>query len=600
MQAASNDSGVPADRPRRSDPARWADPVRGARALPLHEQYGARVSRRMKRAQCRLARVLALIAAAKHHRLKGCASVGEYAEVHFGVAQAEGARLAKAGRVFLDRPDVRAAFLDGAFSLDAVVALAAIHGMKEATDEGIDFVQVARKVSARDLRRIVDFHLEKWRSGRFPVHLELWLSPRGLEVFRRARVVAEARRKKPLSEGEALHEIAGDYVERHDPMLQDGRPANADEAGPEGSRYIPVAVRREVMARDGYRCAVPGCDAMSGLEFCHLRAHADGGPTSRSNLFLGCGAHNDLMRTGHLRVEGTADDPVFLDRDGRVHVPWLHAFGPAEQRPRFEEWLADAGLRERARAHGNDVARAGARQEWVREILRTSLGEDGVARRGAGSLEASPGANQRERNPTENGDAREHEPERDPLPQEGDPARGREDRHDQLNGGGTYGAEPRNRDVPEGVRESGCDAPRGDGADRAACGETRDLDRGADEQDARREERRPTEVPSGHGERVPYPARAQRVPAPGRARAQHRRSGPGGADVRARKGENDQAGEGDQDSFDREGIDPLSRPQRVREQRDLHGAEQQERARARRQRAIGPRERKRVRKKEDG
>jgi 5-methylcytosine-specific restriction endonuclease McrA len=62
------------------------------------------------------------------------------------------------------------------------------------------------------------------------------------------------------------------------------------------SRHVPAAVRRDVWARDGGRCAFEGelgrCAETGFLEFHHVVPYADGGETSASNLELRCRAHN--------------------------------------------------------------------------------------------------------------------------------------------------------------------------------------------------------------------------------------------------------------------------------------------------------------------
>jgi hypothetical protein len=67
-------------------------------------------------------------------------------------------------------------------------------------------------------------------------------------------------------------------------------------AAPSRSRQIPAAVKREVWARDGGRCAFHGelgrCAEKGFLEFHHVVPFADGGETSATNLQLRCRAHN--------------------------------------------------------------------------------------------------------------------------------------------------------------------------------------------------------------------------------------------------------------------------------------------------------------------
>ena len=62
------------------------------------------------------------------------------------------------------------------------------------------------------------------------------------------------------------------------------------------SRHIPAAVKRDVWARDGGRCAFQGelgrCAETGFLEFHHVVPYADGGETLATNLELRCRAHN--------------------------------------------------------------------------------------------------------------------------------------------------------------------------------------------------------------------------------------------------------------------------------------------------------------------
>jgi 5-methylcytosine-specific restriction endonuclease McrA len=62
------------------------------------------------------------------------------------------------------------------------------------------------------------------------------------------------------------------------------------------SRHIPSAVKREVQARDGGRCAFIGavgrCQETGFLQYHHVVPYADAGPTTAANIQLRCRAHN--------------------------------------------------------------------------------------------------------------------------------------------------------------------------------------------------------------------------------------------------------------------------------------------------------------------
>jgi hypothetical protein len=73
------------------------------------------------------------------------------------------------------------------------------------------------------------------------------------------------------------------------------RPRSGVPARP-GSRRIPAAVRREVWARDGGRCAFAGshgrCTERGFLEFHHVTPYAVGGTAVSTNIQLRCRRHN--------------------------------------------------------------------------------------------------------------------------------------------------------------------------------------------------------------------------------------------------------------------------------------------------------------------
>lgn len=67
--------------------------------------------------------------------------------------------------------------------------------------------------------------------------------------------------------------------------------------GERASRHIPAAVKREVWERDRGRCAFSSpdgarCGERGGLEFDHIRPHADGGAATTDNIRLLCRRHN--------------------------------------------------------------------------------------------------------------------------------------------------------------------------------------------------------------------------------------------------------------------------------------------------------------------
>lgn len=76
------------------------------------------------------------------------------------------------------------------------------------------------------------------------------------------------------------------------------------EAGQRSTTTIPPAVRREVMARDGGRCQVPGCRHHTFVDVHHIVPRAQGGTHAPSNLVVLCSAHHRAVHHGFLWLEG--------------------------------------------------------------------------------------------------------------------------------------------------------------------------------------------------------------------------------------------------------------------------------------------------------
>ena len=86
-------------------------------------------------------------------------------------------------------------------------------------------------------------------------------------------------------------------------------------------KHIAHHTRRDLLARDGVRCAFVGsdgqrCDARAFLQFHHRQAWARGGSDTADNLELLCRSHNCLL----------------AERDfGRAHIEAAIAAGKVEE-----------------------------------------------------------------------------------------------------------------------------------------------------------------------------------------------------------------------------------------------------------------------------
>jgi hypothetical protein len=87
------------------------------------------------------------------------------------------------------------------------------------------------------------------------------------------------------------------------------------------TRSIPPAVRREVLHRDRWACAIPNCRCKLWLHVHHLDPWAEGGGHDVENLAVVCSVHHRLIHEGLLAVERLSDGSIVVeDANGRRTV----------------------------------------------------------------------------------------------------------------------------------------------------------------------------------------------------------------------------------------------------------------------------------------
>lgn len=121
------------------------------------------------------------------------------------------------------------------------------------------------------------------------------------------------------------------------------------------ARQATPAQRRELMRRDGYCCATPGCPNHTWLELHHIVRVVDDGDTVTYNLVTLCSGCHRNVHKGLLRIDGDADQRLtFRDADGRdlgraygleiagwlnLHTGWKGL----EEYCHMQRWAADDG-----------------------------------------------------------------------------------------------------------------------------------------------------------------------------------------------------------------------------------------------------------------
>lgn len=112
----------------------------------------------------------------------------------------------------------------------------------------------------------------------------------------------------------------------------------------EESRLLTAPQRREILRRDGYRCAVPGCPHHLWLQMHHVVFYCRGGATVPENLITVCSRCHRHIHRGLLKVGGQAPQGLrWFDRHDRE----LGTHNPLTREPvHFEEallsWISQA------------------------------------------------------------------------------------------------------------------------------------------------------------------------------------------------------------------------------------------------------------------
>ncbi|HSN21630.1 MAG TPA: hypothetical protein VLS49_13185 [Usitatibacter sp.] len=144
-------------------------------------------------------------------------------------------------------------------------------------------------------------------------------------------------------------------------------------AGGRATQGVPPAARREVMIRDGGRCAVPGCVHATYLDLHHVDPRAEGGTHDPAKMLMLCGAHHRLHHHGRLIVEGDAHVGfTFRHADGSTYGRVASA-QQADDAARVFGALRKLGFKEREVRRAIEQVRAHV-GEGVEAWIRAALG----------------------------------------------------------------------------------------------------------------------------------------------------------------------------------------------------------------------------------
>lgn len=138
-----------------------------------------------------------------------------------------------------------------------------------------------------------------------------------VHVDREVLVDPEADGRSELENGPALAPDAVRRIACDSSVSSLGHGPGGELTPGKKTRVISAVLRRALLARNGTRCAFPGCTCR-GRDAHHVTHWIDGGPTTLQNLTLLCKRHHVLCHEGGFRVEALAGGRFrFLDRQGR-------------------------------------------------------------------------------------------------------------------------------------------------------------------------------------------------------------------------------------------------------------------------------------------
>ena len=271
--------------------------------------------RDMRAVELRAARQLAEIKTSGHYIHRGRSSIAHFGEGH-GLAGREAWRLAAVGEALRLEPALEDRILDGKISLDAAAALLQVLTRPELRRDGDEWLAWAEEGSTRELETRIRERAVEIESGEPASTLTATLTASAHLKFERAQQVASRKKQPPLTEGQTIEVLADHYLDSFDPLRN--QPRSRLMPGTEGQpgRHVPAEVARQVHARNRGKCSVPGCDRHFFVQRAHLRAHRFGGSREADNLVELCWIHHMMLDYHRLRIEGTAEKPLFFTYDG--------------------------------------------------------------------------------------------------------------------------------------------------------------------------------------------------------------------------------------------------------------------------------------------
>jgi hypothetical protein len=250
------------------------------------------------------------------HFRAGAASLAHFAEMN-GLSAYEAREWTRLDRAVTTNPSLEAEVERGTIPVASAATLGDIAAEPELIRPDDRWIEWAKSKSTRDFRRLFARRRDESRAGESVSPVTAYVTLAVRENLERAGELTSRKAHEVLTLGQTLGIVLGDWLDDHDPLRKTpGTRRLPDTSQIPDSRYVPAEVDREVRSRSEDRCNVPLCTAAIWVQRSHRVPHRDGGSREAGQLDLLCDYHHRLYEVGLLRIDGTADAPVFTDARG--------------------------------------------------------------------------------------------------------------------------------------------------------------------------------------------------------------------------------------------------------------------------------------------
>ncbi len=247
------------------------------------------------------------------HLAMGFSSLHDFCVERFGFSHDVAWKRVRVARLATRHPEVIELLRQGRISVSGLVSIA------PHADDRPDLIEKAVDKSSRAIEAMVagekpDALSPRGHSSAKPVgpqtfKLEVVVNEEQLEKIQAVRGLL--RNRNPEGDLAAIIELAMDVLIAKIEKQKFSAGARPRRPGRAATTGVPAAVRREVYARDGGRCAYVGddgrrCNSRESVEYDHIVPAAEGGPATVENGRLLCEPHNKFAARQHLgaaRVE---------------------------------------------------------------------------------------------------------------------------------------------------------------------------------------------------------------------------------------------------------------------------------------------------------